>query len=181
MEKSIEDYKRELLEYSRRAKVIPANTQEVRPPEVDENIGTRPDVTLPPQFLPDPENYTGSGGLTVALTHSRGLYPVAGASVTIYDGDKVIEREVTDLSGKTKRILLPAPAKIYSESPGENPRDVSAFYDLLIEADGFLSVRVEGVPIFDGVNTTQPLDLTYTAAAENNQPIIIKYDNSYRL
>lgn len=181
MEKSIEDYKRELLEFSRRAKVLPANTQDIRPPEVDEAIGTRPDVPLSPEFLPDPESYTGSGGLTVALTHSRGLYPVSGATVTVYDGNRVIEREVTDLSGKTKRVLLPAPSKIYSESPGENPRDVSAFYDLSIEADGFLPVRIEGVPIFDGVNTTQPLDLTYRVSAAGDQTIVIKYDNSYRL
>lgn len=181
MEKSIEDYKRELLEFSRRARVIPANTQDIRPPEVDENIGTRPDLSLPEEFLPDPEEYTGSGGLTVALTHSRGLYPVSGANITVFDGGRVIEREVTNSSGKTQRLLLPAPSKIYSETPGENPRDVSAFYDLLIEADGFVPVRIEGVPIFDGVNTTQPLDLTYTAAAENNRPIVIKYDNNYTL
>ncbi len=181
MDKTVEDYKRELMEFYHRHKAIPANTQDIRPPEVDENIGTRPTVPLPPQFLPDPEAYTGRGGLTVALTHSRGLYPVSGASVTVLQGDRVLEREVTDLSGKTRRMILPAPSKIYSESPGESYRDVSAFYDIRIEADDFLPVTVEGVPIFDGVNTTQPLDLTFRTTAGNDRPIIIKFDNSYSL
>ncbi len=181
MEKSIEDYKRELMELYHSRKAIPVNTQDVRPPEVDENIGTRPTLQLPEEIVPEPESYTGRGGLTIALTHSRGLYPVSGANVTVLQGDRTIEREVTDLSGKTGRIMLPAPSKIYSESPGENYRDVAAFYDIRIDADGFLPVRIEGVPIFDGVNTTQPLDLTYIAAAGNNQPITIKFDNSYTL
>ena len=181
MEKTIEDYKRELMDFYRRHEAVPANTQDIRPSEVDENIGSRPTIPLPSQPMPEPEAYTGVGGLTVALTHSRGLYPVAGANVTVLDGNRVIEREVTDLSGKTKRLLLPAPSKIYSEAPGENYRDVSAFYDIKIEAEGFLPVTVEGVPIFDGVNTTQPLDLTYRSTAGNDQPIIIKFDNSYTL
>lgn len=117
----------------------------------------------------------------MALTHSRGLYPVSGANVTVLSGERVIEREVTDLSGKTRRIMLPAPSKIYSESPEGNPRDVSAFYNVTVSADGFLPVRLEGVPIFDGVNTTQPLDLTYRATAGNDRPITIKFDNSYTL
>lgn len=181
MKKSIEDYKRELMELYSRRKVLPANTQDVRPPEVDENIGSRPTVNLPPEIIPDTDSYTGIGGLTVALTHSRGLYPVAGANVTVKQGDRVLEREVTDLSGKTKRILLPAPSKLFSEAPGTSYRDVAAYYDILIEADTFVPVNIEGVPIFDGVNTTQPLDLTYSAVAENNRPITIKFNNNNTL
>ena len=181
MPKSMEDYKQELMDFYRRAKAIPVNSQDVRPPEVEEDAGTRPDVALPENFSPDVDSYTGFGGLTVALTHSRGLYPVAGAAVTVLSKGKVIEREVTDLSGKTERLRLPAPAKIFSETPAEGYRDVSAFYDLWIEADEFVPVRVEGVPIFDGVNTTQPIDLTFKVSADNDRPITIKYDNGYNL
>ncbi len=182
MEKSIEDYKRELLELYNRRRVVAANTQDIRPEEVAENIGTRPVVPLPPTPTPEPEPYTGLGGLTVALTHSRGLYPVAGANVTITNSEgRDIEREVTDLSGKTRRILLPAPSKIYSEAPGTNYRDVSALYDIKIDANGFLPVTIEGVPVFDGVNTTQPLDLTFSTVTENGKPIVIKFNNTYTL
>ena len=181
MEKSIEDYKRELMELYRSRPIVPANSQAVR--EQDTPITEqRPIVPFAQNDEQLREPYTGKGGLMVALTHSRGTYPVEGASVSVLDKNgRVIDREVTDNSGKTTRLLLPAPSKILSEAPGESYSNVAAFYDLKIEAENFVPVTIKGVPIFDGVNTTQPLDLTYTASAASNQPIVISFSNTNTL
>ena len=177
LEKSINEYKQELLQLYHSRDTVAANAQ-LTPPNPDN--GPQVNLSAPP---PDEISaYNGEGGLTVALTHSRQTYPVAGALVTVVGqaGD-VAKKTITDTSGKTPLIMLPAPSKIYSEIPGESYAQVAAFYTLKIQAQGFLPVTINGVPIFDGVNTTQPLDLTFSATAGSENPIVINLDNSYTL
>ena len=174
MAKTFEDYKRELMDMYNMAKENPSGNRDVGNPN-QENTGERPLLLLDTDTTPPhSDEYTGKGGLTVALTHSRQTYPVSGATVEILNGNgKTIDTEVTDQSGKTRRILLPAPSKVYSETPGESYKDVAAFYIIKINADGFLPVTIKNVPVFDGVNTTQPLDLTFSATAGSENPIVI--------
>ena len=62
---------------------------------------------------------------------------------------------MTDESGKTAEISLPAPRRDKSQTPGGT--DVFATYDALIFAPGTVPVVVHDIPIFDGITTIQPV------------------------
>ncbi len=150
-----------------------------------------PMPTPPPQMAPAPSrpippinapNLTASGTLVVVLTHSKGLFPVPNARVCVSDTNgNSIGCKQTDESGRTEEWRLPAPPKANSASPGASASDVSAFYNLRIDAEGYVPVIIEGVPIFDGVRTLQPLDMFFAGAADSTAPEVIKFNNSYTL
>lgn len=137
---------------------------------------TRP-VPVPPPSAPE---LSASGTLVVALTHSKGLFPVPNARVCVSDSlGNNLGCKQTDASGRTDEWRLSAPPKANSASPGSS--NVSAFYNLRIDADGYVPVIIEGVPIFDGVRTLQPLDMFFAGAAPSTAPEVIKFNNSYTL
>ncbi len=155
----------------------------VAPPSIPEGEYTRKQTVTDYEPPKAPEKgQMGEGSLVVFVTHSRGLYPVENATVRVAkkSGEPIVT-ERTDSSGKTPPLTLPAPSKIYSETPGENAADVSEGYDVRIDADGFVSVIIQGVPIFDGVKTLQPIDLVSLSAAPGPGPTVIKCNNSYTL
>lgn len=177
--KSIDDYRRELMDYSSRSTVggrelfAEDSTKEEENLPVAQNSGSVDNTSL---------GDSGFGTLIVSLTHSKGLFPIAGASVCIEDSaGKRIGCKQTDQSGKTTEWQLPAPSKELSENPGVAPADVSSFYTIRVTADGYLPVVIEGIPIFDGVKTLQPLDMFFAGAAPSGLPEVIKFSNSYTL
>lgn len=172
MEKSMEDYRRELLNMASRSAVggreLFAEDSMVENTAQNEVQNTTP-------------NLSGSGTLIVELTHSKGLFPVVNAKVCLSDmNGRNIGCKQTDNSGKTEEWSLPAPPKANSETP-DDPNNVSAFYNIRIDADGYVPVIIEGVPIFDGVRTLQPLDMFFLGAAQTDAPQVIKFNNSYTL
>ena len=137
-----------------------------------------------PQPMPPikPPTHSGIGTLVVVLTHSKGLFPVPNAKVCVSDANgNSIGCNITDSSGRTAEWRLPAPPKANSTSPGASASDVSAFYNIRVDAEGYLPVIIEGVPIFDGVRTLQPLDMFFAGAAPSGAPEVIKFSNSYTL
>lgn len=155
----------------------------VAPPSIPEGEYTRKQTVTDYKPPKAPEKgQMGEGSLVVFVTHSRGLYPVENATVKVAkENGEPIVTERTDSSGKTPPLTLPAPSKIYSETPGENAADVLEGYDVRIDADSFVSVIIQGVPIFDGVKTLQPIDLVSLSAAPGPGPTVIKFNNSYTL
>ena len=105
-----------------------------------------------------PENV---GYLIVNVSTARGARPLSGASVTVmYDepeNSSVFTVITTDMSGKTPKIELLAPARSLSELPGnEKPY---ATYTLQVEKDGYYTVTNTNVPIFEGVTSVQPVEM----------------------
>ncbi len=111
------------------------------------------------------------GRLIVILTHSRGLFPVEAAEVEVYstDGRRLVST-VTDMSGRTEIISLPAASKTLSSAPGGV--DPTAFYDVFVEAQGFVPTRVKNVKIYEGVTSLQKLDLPYKTASNDAEWVI---------
>lgn len=176
MEKSMEDYRRELLQMASRSAVggreLFAEDSMAELPKADATQTVVPNNTA---------NLTGSGTLIVELTHSKGLFPVVNARVCVSDmAGRNLGCKQTDSSGKTEEWRLSAPPKANSETPGD-PNDVSAFYNIRIDANGYVPIIIEGVPIFDGVRTLQPLDMFFLGAAGSSEPQVIKFNNSYTL
>lgn len=110
-------------------------------------------------FLAQNPNF---GTLMFQVTWGQGAFPIAGATVAITkkltDGHALSITTTTDESGKTEQFSLPAPNKSLSQTPGG--RDVFATYDAVISAPGYLSVIVNDIPIFDGINTIQPVRMS---------------------
>jgi len=137
---------------------------------------------------PKPQDDKGSGRLIVNVTTGGGLFPVEGASVIVSDtesaGGAEIAAVITDISGKTPVIFLPAPARAMSLTPTEkgNGADARARYAVTVMSSGYVTAIAEGVSVFDGVTSIQKVDmLTKSAADGNDSPRIIEEDTVYRL
>ncbi len=103
----------------------------------------------------------GSGTLQVAVTLARGAIPVEGATVTILEaGEQGRELQVllTDQSGKTESLQLPAPALSLSQTP-ENAETSFSVYNIRVTHPGFYPELRLNVPVFDGILSIQPVTL----------------------
>ncbi len=109
------------------------------------------------------ENNPGKGRLLVIVNTAGGSLPVADAQVTVYGSDAenddtgILYSLRTDTGGLTEYVELDAPSRSLSLTPG-NPAPY-ARYNIAVHRDGFGTVRNIGVPIFDGVLSTQRVTL----------------------
>lgn len=98
------------------------------------------------------------GSISFRIYTARGALPVKGAVCTVsktFGGEPhVIFTQVTDESGITKEMPLPAPSRSLSQQP-ENSVMPYALYDAAIKADGYSTVELTNIPIFDGVSSIQ--------------------------
>ncbi len=109
-----------------------------------------------------------NGFLTVFVTHSKGLYPVKSAVVTVFDQNGMfINNFVTDESGKTEIITLPAPDALLSQT-AQNAGSSAAYYTVKIEAADFLEKVINGAAVYSGVNSLLGVDLTYNFSSNQS-------------
>ncbi len=103
------------------------------------------------------------GTLLFQVTGGQGAVPIERATVVISkalpNGHTLSVTTMTNESGKTAEISLPAPRRDKSQTPGGT--DVFATYDALISAPGTVPVVVHDIPIFDGITTIQPVALSF--------------------
>ncbi len=160
--KTIQEYIDELKEFKARSLdkgYIPAVTA---------------NVTNSTGKLPEDVN-KGTGKLTVIATHSRSTFPVVNAHVTVYDSvENVITSSSTDQSGKTPEIVLETLSKNVSEQPEPTGTPTNSFYNVLIEADRFISVLIKNIPIFEGVTTLQRYDMTFASSVTDQSTQIVE-------
>ena len=102
------------------------------------------------------------GTLIFQVTGGQGAFPVAGATVTI---TKPLNERLgisvtvtTDESGKTPPLSLPTPSKELSQSP--NNGIVYAAYQAEISAPNHVTTKIRDLPVFDGITTIQPVNLS---------------------
>lgn len=103
-----------------------------------------------------------TGSLLVHVYTSRAQIPVEGATVTVTQPSSegkhnVLSVEVTDDSGLTRPISLPAPPKILSDIP--NQPHPYASYDVWVAHPGYKHVVIRDVQVFSGVETFQEVIL----------------------
>ena len=102
------------------------------------------------------------GTLLFQVTGGQGAFPVEGATITITkalaDGVSLSLQAVTDESGKTVPLSLPAPSRALSQAP--NGGVVYAAYQAEISAPNYVTTDIRDLPIFDGITTIQPVNLT---------------------
>lgn len=98
------------------------------------------------------------GSISFRIYTARGALPVKGAVCVVskkFGGEPhVIFTQITDESGLTKEMPLPAPSRSLSQKP-ENSVMPYALYDATIKADGYSTVELTNIPVFDGVSSVQ--------------------------
>ena len=107
----------------------------------------------------------GQGWLQVRVTSARGAFPIEGAVVMVLtdpnagsgEQSSVIRTLRTDRSGLTETVPLPAPPRYLSQTPGA--AKPYATYNISVSKDGYYDVEGLGIPVFDGVVSTQAINL----------------------
>ncbi|MBQ3161897.1 MAG: carboxypeptidase regulatory-like domain-containing protein [Oscillospiraceae bacterium] len=122
----------------------------------------------------DDDNYNapdmkGTGYLQVEVTTGNGAVPVPKAAVIVTQElggqSYLVTMKLTDRSGATDVIPLPAPSASFSESPDPTERPFSE-YNVTVYKKGFYTVPEVTVPIFDTVKSIQPVALIPLAENE---------------
>lgn len=126
------------------------------------------------EFANTPRLPAEEGQLQVRLTEERTMKPIQGAEIEIsYEGDpgSEIRRFVTDESGMTEIITLPAPAEQYSTQFSEE--QPYAEYTIRAQAAGYENVEVAGTEILPGVTAIQEIRMQAAALEEEFERIVI--------
>ena len=98
------------------------------------------------------------GTLVIAVTIEQQALPVEGARVTVSGGGETV-RLKTDASGRTPRLGVRTPDRSAGLDPNSGVQPY-ALYDVLVEAEGYPPVQINGVQAFPGVEAILPVDFT---------------------
>lgn len=104
--------------------------------------------------------YSASGALPIKNTYVR----VIGAGE---ENRTVQYSRITDIDGITLPIVLPAPSRELSQSPGSSEQ-AFAVYDVVITAPGYYTKRIYNVAVFDGEKTIQRVNMIPIPMHETN-------------
>ena len=111
----------------------------------------------PVQQMTESEDMSGEGRLAVRVFTADGAIPLEGAAVIIRDtpeaGGGIVASLLTDRSGLTPVITLPAPPRELAQTPG-NVKPFSS-YGIDVTLAGYYTPVYESVPIFDGITSVQ--------------------------
>ena len=105
--------------------------------------------------------YSESGYLKARVFTALGAIPIEGASVKISSADgvspSVAHDLITDRSGETLTVSLPAPPRSLSDSPGG--QIPYALYRIEAYAEGYAPYEALNVPVFSEILSVQPISL----------------------
>lgn len=114
-------------------------------------------------FVPTDE-YEGDGesqqgnNFRFQVYTARNALPIKGALCVIMrksnGGYVTLHRLITDISGQTNPVSLPAPSASLSQFPG-NTVQPYALYDAEVSAEGYNTVEIKNIPVFEGVLSVQ--------------------------
>jgi len=116
----------------------------------------------------------GSGTLRFEIRTANGDLPVASAEIRIMDiSGAVLHQGTSDKGGLVGSVTLNAPDGSLTQDPAYTG-PVFGAYDVQIRAVGFRPVDINGVQIFDKVDSVLPVVLhPLTASGVRNQPQVI--------
>lgn len=113
------------------------------------NEGETPDVS-------------GTGYIKAEVTTGGGAVPIENAVVLITKKENgktyLLKMLISDESGSTETVALPAPNVSFSETPDPTEKPFANYY-ISAYADGFYAENDMEVPVFSGVKSIQPIAL----------------------
>lgn len=102
------------------------------------------------------------GILLVRTTTASGAYPVSDVNVSISGASDVGHdmriSVLSDESGITQPILLPAPPRALSLSP-DSTEEAFSRYDVEIYKEGYYRKKLYDVAIFSGITSVLPINM----------------------
>lgn len=99
------------------------------------------------------------GYLTIQVRTANDAVPLRGAQVTVLDDQgRSVYDLVTDESGDTQTVPLETVSRDFSLEPSYTNTPYVG-YRVFVQASGFNSVYISGVPIFEGETAIQPVTL----------------------
>ena len=135
--------------------------EELEEPVLPDYIRNGTEPVLEEGAAEDLRDLTGEGKIRVAAQTGDGAFPVAGAHVTIAvrrnGRERVAYLLITDESGETPTVSMPAPPASLSQQPGNEQPFTTA--DIRIFANGYFRAEMRNVPVFAGVTSLQTFQL----------------------
>ncbi len=114
-----------------------------------------------------------SGTLTVRAYTAGGALPVSDVLIRIFgaeeDNRDIAYSLLTDGDGVTESLTLPAPARELSESP-KSKEVPYAVYNIEAQKEGYFYKRLYNVPVFDGINSEQLVNMIPYSDSLANYP-----------
>ncbi len=122
------------------------------------------------------------GYLTVAVTSAKGALPLQGARVRIFNGGNndtpPLFSLVTDESGRTPTVELPAPPFEASQTPDSGTVPYAS-YTIDTELDGYYTVQNINAPVYPGVYSIQNVLMVPLGAAGRREPDVdVRFNES---
>lgn len=105
---------------------------------------------------------SGTGYIKAEVTTGGGAVPIENAVVLITKKENgktyLLKMLISDESGSTETVALPAPNVSFSETPDPTEKPFADYY-ISAYADGFYAENDMEVPVFSGVKSIQPIAL----------------------
>lgn len=121
------------------------------------------------------ETYASDRAFAVPSARVMVFLPLDSGNITLYDG-------ITDISGSSERIVLPAPPRSLSMSPNSGNILPYSAYTVYIEHPSYVRALFNNVPVFSGIESVQPVQmLAKVAGLSEPDPIIVNESGSSTL
>ncbi len=119
-----------------------------------------------------------SGSIRVEVYASDRAFGIGSARVMIFvnlpSGNVAVFDGLSDISGSTPGINLPAPPRELSQSPNNGEIPPYSTYTIYVEHPSYTRAVFTAVPVFSGVESIQPVQmLAKVAGTDEPEPIII--------
>ena len=112
---------------------------------------------------------SGVGYIKAEVTTGSGAVPIENAVVLITKKENgktyLLKMLISDESGSTETVALPAPNVSFSETPDPTEKPFADYY-ISAYADGFYAENDMEVPVFSGVKSIQPIALIPRSGAD---------------
>lgn len=112
---------------------------------------------------------SGVGYIKAEATTGSGAVPIENAVVLITKKENgktyLLKMLISDESGSTETVALPAPNVSFSETPDPTEKPFADYY-ISAYADGFYAENDMEVPVFSGVKSIQPIALIPRCGAD---------------
>lgn len=119
-----------------------------------------------------------SGTIRVEVYASDRAFGIGSARVMIFltlpSGNIAVFDGLSDISGSTPSIILPAPLRELSQSPNDGGVPPFSTYMVYVEHPSYVRALFNNVQVFSGVESIQPVQLLAKAVGTDEpEPIII--------
>ncbi len=161
-----------------------SSVQNVPLSELEEVQSTQPEENLYNTYDEFLNDNPQSGSLRVQAFVAGRAFPVSNVKVSVtkeIGGEPYLVAErMTDSSGIAGNITLPAPESNLSETP-VTTQIPYATYDVLIEQPRYVTLLYKDVPIFDSIESIQPVEMRPRIEGMSNDMIVIDEKSQWNL